>query len=107
MREKDFFGMVRKWFVFVSIVVIVLSLCVLKATDVSATENGGSAYPNGVEDFMSGALPPPGTYFIDYISYYHANDFKDSNGDTLIPDFDLKVTANTFRFVHVTNKNPG
>lgn len=28
-----------------------------------ATEGGGGAYPNGAEDFMAGALPPPGTYF--------------------------------------------
>ena len=104
MRENEFVSALRKCFIFASIVVIVLSFCVLKAADVSATENGGSAYPNGVEDFMSGALPPPGTYFIDYISYYHADDFKDSKGHTLIPDFDLNVTANTFRFVHVTDK---
>jgi hypothetical protein len=36
-----------------------------------ATEGGGGVYPNGAEDFMSGALPPPGTYFLDYANFYH------------------------------------
>ncbi|WP_303700226.1 hypothetical protein [Flexistipes sinusarabici] len=27
---------------------------------------GGGSYPNGAEAFMSGAVPPPGLYFINY-----------------------------------------
>jgi len=69
---------------------------------VYATEGGGGAYPNGAEDFMSGAVPPPGTYFLNYLTYYSANKFRDGNGDSVVPNFDLKVTANVFRFLHVT-----
>lgn len=36
---------------------------------ISATEFGGGAYPNGAEDFMAGAVPPPGNYFINYFTY--------------------------------------
>lgn len=104
MGRKNLYCAFKKCFIVASLVITVLSLLALTSTEVSATEYGGCAYPNGVEDFMSGALPPPGTYFIDYISYYHADDFKDSNGNTLIPDFSLNVIANTFRFVHVTDK---
>jgi hypothetical protein len=68
----------------------------------SATEGGGSAYPNGAEDFMSGALPPPGTYFLDYVDYYHATSLKDGSGNDLVPKFDLDVAVNVFRLVHVT-----
>ena len=68
-----------------------------------ATEGGGGAYPNGAEDFMVGALPPPGTYFKNYLLYYSASQFKDNNGNDLIPDFDLKVAANVLRFIHVTD----
>ena len=64
-----------------------------------ATENGGGAYPNGAEDFMSGAVPPPGNYFINYIDYYSANKFK--NGP---PDFKVSVAADTLRFIHITDK---
>jgi hypothetical protein len=103
MRKNDVFYTVRKCLIIASIFVTILSLLALTSTDVSATEYGGCAYPNGVEDFMAGAVPPPGTYFLNYISYYSAGDFKDSNGDS-IPNFDLTVTGNTFRFVHITDK---
>jgi hypothetical protein len=69
---------------------------------VYATEGGGGAYPHGAEDFMSGAVPPPGTYFLNYLNYYSANKFRDGKGDSAVPNFDLKVTANVFRFLHVT-----
>lgn len=68
----------------------------------SATEGGGSAYPNGAEDFMSGAFPPPGTYFLDYVDYYRATSLKDDDGNNLVPKFDLDVAVNVFRLVHVT-----
>ncbi len=68
-----------------------------------ATEGGGGAYPNGAEDFMAGAVPPPGTYFLNYLTYYSADKFMDKNGKSSIKDFELKVTANVFRFLHVTN----
>jgi len=68
-----------------------------------ATESGGGAYPNGAEDFMTGALPPPGTYFINYLTWYTATEFKDKDGNDMIPDFSLDVVANVFRFVHVTD----
>jgi hypothetical protein len=67
-----------------------------------ATEGGGGAYPNGAEDFMMGALPPPGTYFLDYVDYYSATSLKDHGGNDLVPKFDLDVAVNVFRLVHVT-----
>jgi hypothetical protein len=67
-----------------------------------ATESGGGHYPNGAEDFMSGALPPPGTYFLNYLSYYKADSFRDEHGDRLFSRFDLDVAANTLRLIHVT-----
>jgi hypothetical protein len=73
------------------------------ATPAAATEGGGGHYPNGAEDFMVGALPPPGTYFINYLSWYSADSFRDDNGDKLFDDFDLDVVANTLRLVHVTD----
>lgn len=52
---------------------------------------------------MTRALPPPGTYIKNYLTYYSASDFKDNNGDDLIPDFKLKVAAEVLRFIHVTD----
>ncbi len=67
-----------------------------------ATEGGGSAYPNGAEDFMAGAVPPPGFYLVDYLNYYSADTFRNGSGDSAVPDFKLKATANVFRFIYVT-----
>ncbi len=69
-----------------------------------ATESGGGAYPNGVEDFMSAALPPPGTYFMNYLSYYRAASLKDQSGNDAMPKFDLDAVANVFRFVHISKQ---
>jgi hypothetical protein len=76
-----------------------ICLALAAGTEALATENGGGAYPNGAEDFMSGAVPPPGNYFINYIDYYSADKFK--NGP---PDFKLSVAADTLRFIHITDK---
>jgi hypothetical protein len=80
-----------------------LAAALALATPAAATEGGGGHYPNGAEDFMVGALPPPGTYFINYLSWYSADSFRDDNGDKLFDDFDLDVVANTLRLVHVTD----
>jgi len=77
-------------------------LAVAVCTGAWATEGGGGAYPNGAEGFMTGALPPPGSYFLDYVMYYTADKMAGPNGDGVVPDFDLDVIANVFRFVYVT-----
>jgi hypothetical protein len=76
-------------------------LCLATPAISPATEGGGGHYPNGAEDFMSGAVPPPGTYLLSYTNYYAANKFKLRNGQE-IPNFDLKVTAEVLRVLHVT-----
>jgi len=72
------------------------------APAVFGTEGGGGAYPNGAEDFMSGALPPPGNYFINYVLYYSADKLIDNGGKDRDPDFDLEIIAQVARFVHVS-----
>lgn len=86
--------------------VLMLTIALLAAatpTEKSwATENGGGAYPNGAEDFMVGALPPPGAYFLNYMLYYTAPQFKLNDGE--LPVFNLNAFANTFRFIYVTKE---
>ena len=41
--------------------------------------------------------------YINYFNYYAADKFKDNSGDT-VDGFDLKVAADVFRFIHVTDK---
>jgi hypothetical protein len=70
-----------------------------------ATETGGGAYPNGAESLTVAALPPPGTYLLNYTTYYSANRFNDGAGKVLIPDFSVGAFANVFRFVHIYDFN--
>jgi hypothetical protein len=74
----------------------------LAGTPLYATEGGGSHYPGGNEDFMAGALPPPGMYPILYGLNYTADTLKDNNGNNVPIGFKLDVNALVFRFVHVT-----
>lgn len=70
------------------------------------TAGGATSYPNGAEDFMSGAVPPPGNYFLWYSFFYHSNSFKSDTGHdyTFGPLSDIRISswANAYRFIHVT-----
>jgi hypothetical protein len=68
----------------------------------AASENGKSAYPNGAEDFMVGAVPPPGDYIINYLLNYSADQFNNGSGNNVIPGFDLNVWADVIRWIHIT-----
>lgn len=83
---------------------LLFSSLLLSANPVFATEGGGGAYPNGAEDFMSGAVPPPGTYLINYFDYYSADKLADNSGNKLVPGFKLNVIADVVRLIHVTDK---
>lgn len=68
-----------------------------------ATEGGTSLYPNGVEGFMTGALPPPGVYGMVYGNHYSADHVNDNNGNNLnIPGFNVAVNVITGRLAWVT-----
>jgi hypothetical protein len=84
-------------------VLLLLALSLCFSTPAQATENGGSAYNNGVEGFMAGMFPPPGTYLLNYINYYTAGSFNDKNGNSAIPKFSLDAVAEVVRLVHVTD----
>lgn len=50
------------------------------AAGVAQAKEGGDQYPNGIETWYAGALPPPGTYFLNYLGYYGGT-LKDGDGD--------------------------
>lgn len=77
-----------------------LGILVLAGTGL-ATEGGGGAYPNGAEDLMSGALPPPGSYLKTYGLYYRADEVMDGLGEAAPIDFDLEVAGVVLRYIHV------
>ncbi len=82
---------------------------ILLATGVSkpvqATEGGGSSYPMGAENYMSGAMPPPGFYGIVYSSHYDADSLRGNDGKKLSVDFRVRASSIDPRFIWVTAQN--
>ena len=72
------------------------------ALQAAATENGGGCYQSGGEGQMTGALPPPGQYFLNYMLYYDADSLRNGAGDREPVDFKADVAAEVARFVNVT-----
>lgn len=63
-----------------------------------ATEGGTTAFPNGGEDFLVAAMPPPGNYGWILFNRYSANYLADNSGNRALPEFNLRVNALTPRF---------
>lgn len=63
---------------------------------------GGQHYPNGVEDFMVGAMPPPGVYLVNYLLYVKKDSLKDNSGNSVPVGFDAKVLAEVPRLIYVS-----
>lgn len=78
----------------------VVALTVGSAT-ATAMENGNTQWPSGVQTVVPAILPNPGeTALYNYTLYYHADSFKDGNGNNLVPGFNLDVVATAPRIVH-------
>jgi len=70
-----------------------------------ATEGGGGMYPNGAEGFMTGALPPPGLYIVEYLNHYSADKLMDGDGDKVPIDFKVDASAAVTRILYQTDKD--
>jgi len=69
-----------------------------------ATEGNGLAiYPDGLENFLSGALPPPGVHFLVYGGVASYDKIRDNSGNEIpIPGFKATATVVAPRAVWVT-----
>ena len=74
------------------------------AGNAQATEGGGSSYPVGAENYLTGALPPPGFYGMAYASHYDADSLRGNNGDKLPVDFRVRASSIDPRFIWVTDQ---
>lgn len=81
---------------------IAAALAVVAGT-AAATEGGGSTYNPGVENFLTGAAPPPGFYVLEYITHYRADRLNDNSGNSAVPGFSLRATAAATRLVWSTD----
>jgi hypothetical protein len=61
----------------------------------------------GFTSFMDGAPPSgPGFYITQYLQYYTSDEFKDSNGDDILPPFaneDLEAWISLTQFIYQSN----
>lgn len=66
---------------------------------------GGQHYPNGAEDFAVGALPPPGTYLVNYLIFAQKKTIKDNSGNSALPpgaSFKGDVVVEVPRLIYVS-----
>ena len=75
-----------------------LALLGLVAGDANAKE-GSDQYPNGAENWLAGAAPPPGNYFLNYFGHYGGS-LHNGNGDK-VSDASVSTWFNAFRLLHV------
>ncbi|WP_083637195.1 MULTISPECIES: SphA family protein [Marinobacter] len=81
--------------------ILAMAICTGTAVTVQAVENGVTNWPNGVNTVLPAMMPAPGeTQFYGYTVFYSADEFKDTNGDTLPGKFELDVFAQAFRLNH-------
>lgn len=68
-------------------------------------KEGADQYPHGSENWLAGALPPPGNYFLNYFGYYHGV-LHDGDGDKVrIPGGEsVNAWFDALRVVKVTDK---
>ncbi|MFZ1830107.1 MAG: transporter [Candidatus Competibacteraceae bacterium] len=78
-----------------------LAAPVLLASTLALAKEGPDQYPNGAENFMAGALPPPGHYFINYLGYY-TGQYRANNGDE-VPGLKVNATFDALRYIYVSN----
>ncbi len=71
-----------------------------------ATEGGGvGAYPDGLDNYLSGALPPPGVYALFYGGHIHYNKLVGNHGEQIpVPGFKVNVNVLAPRLVWVTEQ---
>ncbi|WP_025917428.1 transporter [Herminiimonas sp. CN] len=76
---------------------------VIASQAANATEGGGSTYPMGAENYLTGVLPPPGLYPLVYLNHYSADKIKDNNGnDAAPPNFKVSADVVAPRLIWVT-----
>lgn len=69
-----------------------------------ATEGGGSSYPMGADNYMTGAMPPPGFYAQMFAERYRADRLLDNRGKSALDDFHLSADVIAPRLIWVTEQ---
>ncbi len=81
--------------------VLAAALACLSCMPAFATEGGGSAYPQGAENFLLGVAPPPGKYVLAYGSYDRLDKLRDDSGNEIPVPLKVGVAAIVPRFIWI------
>lgn len=77
--------------------------CAASMTAAHATEGGGLAiYPDGLENYLVGALPPPGVHALVYAGAARYDTLRGNSGQSLLQDFKVDVNVLAPRLIWVT-----
>ncbi|MGS1106852.1 SphA family protein [Achromobacter anxifer] len=78
----------------------------LASAGAQATEGGGlGVYPDGLENFMSGALPPPGVHMLVYAGGARYDTLRGNDGQRVpVPGFKVDVNVLAPRLIWVTQQ---
>ncbi|WP_027965541.1 SphA family protein [Halomonas halocynthiae] len=82
----------------------ITALALVTTASVQATEGGGSTYPMGAENFLMGALPPPGVHPLLYANHYAADELRNDQAEQLPIDFRLRANVLAPRLLWVTGQ---
>jgi len=80
----------------------IAALCIsLTGPPAGASENGAAHYPTGTNTIEAALMPPPGdSLWLNYITYYTADRFNNSNGDSAVPGYRVSAEAEAARLLH-------
>jgi hypothetical protein len=80
----------------------VAALLILSAAPLAgASENGAAHYPTGTNTVEPALMPAPGeSLWLNYLTYYTADRFNNSNGASSVPGYLVNAEAEAARLLH-------
>lgn len=73
----------------------------LAGSPAGATEYSLAHYPTGTNTIVPALMPQPGTsVWLNYITYYTADRFNNSNGDSAVPGYRVNAVSEAARLLH-------
>ena len=76
-------------------------LIVLAGSPVGAAEYSLTHYPPGTNTIRPALMPPPGSsVFLNYVTYYSADRFNNSKGNSAVPTYQVTAVIEAARLLH-------
>src|SRR5271155_4856821 len=70
------------------------ALISMPGSPAEASENGAALYPTGTNTVEPAMMPPPGeALWLNYVTYYTADSFNNSSGNSAVPGYLVNAEA--------------